>query len=64
MKAGFDNVTTVNTKFSRSELANSVGKLVTGGGFFAGGHIEISHIDNIVIRGEMLGMGSEGKGKS
>ena len=64
LKAGFDDIAIGDAEFSGSKLTDSIGEAISGRGLSAGGHIEITHIDNIAARGKTLSVRDGGKGKS
>ncbi len=51
LEAGFDQVAIAGKK-TGGVLTDGVCKGVGGGGFFAGGEIEIAHLDDIIVGGE------------
>lgn len=56
LKTGFDDIAIGDAEFSGGKLTDSVGETIGGRGFSAGGHVEITHVDNITVRGETLGV--------
>lgn len=54
LETGLKSIT-VRVELTGSHLADGVGKLIIGRGFAAGGHIEITPFQNIVIGRKSLG---------
>ena len=59
LKTGFDNKT-IGVVLAGSVLTDSVGKLIVGGGFFAGGDVEVAPVNDVGRGFEVLGLDKSG----
>ena len=60
MESGADDVAGA-LKATGGDLANTVGELVGGRAFFAGGDVDVSHFDEVISGTESFGVDGNGR---